>query len=564
MRIRTIAGRLTATALAASLTAVATTASAGSAAASPGVGTGAVSTSVLDAALGDLLGVTLLQDIGSSTTDPKVGPSGASSTFTSLKLSSTVPALNTTLGQQRVAAPGGPGEVSSALLDLNSLGLGAVVSGTIEPILLKALHQPSSATASSARITDLGLLGGLANLGVLNATDRTGSGTAGAEAARDMRLDALGVLALGPLLRGLGLDLLTLPLSVISGLVTSLGIPLNLAGASSLSTLVQSITGSIATLSSTSSPVVIEPVIAVLDGLGLPAVLQPVVDTLVPNALDALQATLTSLIEGVVDLLENATLLKLNALDISTVARATDSLSTSTATATGTLGGVQIGGLNLPGIDLASLTGNLNGLLAQLQAALGSVLGPLGITDLLSLRLFDRQTGVTEADGVVKAVSSITGAVLKVTPPADLLGTVTRLTDQSGGLGGLLGASNRLAAARPSTSARAFATAAATRPALTAAANPLEGLLGVTSILSKGLELRLGTVQSQSLHGVPTGVVPLVDPPAATPAAAITPGITPNGKLPRTGGDQSILALTALGLGALALGARRLVRRGAR
>jgi hypothetical protein len=563
MRIRTIAGRLTATALAASLTAVATTASAGSAAAAlPGVGTGSMSTSVLDAALGELLGVTLLQDVGSSTTDPKVGPAGASSVFTSLKLSSTVPALNKTLGEQRVAAPGGPGESSSALLDLNSLGLGAVVSGTIEPILLKALHQPSSATASSARITDLGLLGGLANLGVVSATDRTGSGTAGAEAARDMSLDALGVLALGPLLRGLGLDLLTLPLSVISGLVTSLGIPLNLAGASSLSALVQSITGSIATLSSTSSPTVIQPVITVLDGLGLPAVLQPVVDTLVPTALNALQATLTSLIESVLDLLENATLLKLNALDISTVARATDSVSTSTATATGTLGGLQIGGLTLPGIDLAAVTGTINGLLAQVQAALSSVLGPLGIGDLLSLRLFDRQTGVTESDGVVKAVSSITGAVLKVTPPTDLLGTVTRLTDQSGGLGGLLGASNRLAAARSSTSDRAFTAATSSSPALTAAASPLEGLLGVTSILSKGLELRLGTVQSQSLHGVPTGIVPLVDPP--TTPVSITPGITPNGKLPRTGGDQSILALTALGLGAVALGARRLVRRGAR
>ena len=562
MRNRTIAGRLLATALAASVTAVATTASAGSAA-PVGVGTGAVSTSVLDAALGDLLGLTLLRDVGASTTDPKVGPAGASSIFTSLKLSSTVQALNTTLGEQRVAAPGGPGEVSTALLDLNSLGLGPVISGTIEPILLKALAQPSSATASSARITDLGLLGGLANLGVLNATDRTGSGTAGAEAARDMSLDALGVLNLGALLRGLGLDLLTLPLSVISGLVTSLGIPLNLAGASSLSGLVQSITGSIATLSSTTSPTVLQPVLGILDGLGLPPVLQPVLNTLVPNALDVLQATLNSLIDGVLSLLENATLLKLNALDISTVAKATDRLSTSTATATGTLGGLQIGGITLPGIDLAAVTDTLNGLLAQVQAALSGLLGPLGIGDLLSLRLFDRQTGVTESGGVVKAVSSITGAVLKVTPPADLLGTVTRLTDRSGGLGGLLGASNTLAAAR---TGKSFTPAAATRTAFTkATSDPLGGLLGgVTSILSKGLELRVGTVQSQSLHGVPTGIVPLVDPPAVNPPAVITPGFTPNGKLPKTGVDQSILALTALGLGALALGARRIVRRGTR
>ena len=354
MSTRSIAGRLTAAALAASVTALATTAGAGSAEATPGVGTGAVSTSVLDAALGDLLGLTLLKDVGSSTTDPMVGPAGASSLFTSLRLSSTVGSLNRTLGEHKVAAPGGPGEVATSLLDLNSLGLGPVVSGTVEPILLKALHEPSSATASSARITDLGLLGGLANLGVLNATDRTGSGTAAAEAARTMNLDAVGVLNLGMLLSGLGLDLLTLPLSVVSGLLTSLGVPVDLQGATSLSALVTSLTSSIAALATTAETTVIPPVLNVLNGLGLPLPLQPVINAAVPMALTLLQDTLTGLIESVIGLLENTTLVKLKALDITTVARATDRVSTSTATASGTLGGLQVAGLSLPGIDLAA------------------------------------------------------------------------------------------------------------------------------------------------------------------------------------------------------------------
>ena len=47
-------------------------------------------------------------------------------------MNSTIAALNKAVGLHKVAAPGGPGEVTTSLLDLNSLGLGAVVNGTIE------------------------------------------------------------------------------------------------------------------------------------------------------------------------------------------------------------------------------------------------------------------------------------------------------------------------------------------------------------------------------------------------------------------------------------------------
>lgn len=544
MRKKTIASRLAAAGLATTVAALGTTARPSSAAGSQGVGTGTVVTSVVDAALGNLLGLTLLEDIAQSTTDPKVGPAGASSVLSQLKLSSTLPALNRVIGQHKVAAPGGPGEISTSLLNLNELGLGAVVNGTIEPILLKALNQPSSATASSARITDLGLLGGLASLGVLNSTDRTGSGTAAAEAARAMSLDALSVLNLGALLDGLGLDILTLPLSVVSGLVSSLGIPLDLQGASSLSALITSLTGSIDALADTASSTVTAPLVNLIDGLGLPVPLQPVVDTAVSTAVSTLQSTLTSLINTVTSLLENVTLLKLNALNLNTLARATETVAGSEATATGTLGGLQVGPVALPGLDLLAVTSVVNSLLAQIESVLGAVLAPLGISDLLKVRLFDKETGVTQADGVVKAVSSITGLLVKVQPPADLLGTITRLTDPAGGLGGLLGAGRTAAKAGSVRSASA---------ASVAAVNPLEGLLGVTSILQKGLELRVGTVKSQSLHVVP----------AAVPSTPQSPIPTGTGTLPRTGGEQTAFALLAMSLAALGLGARRLYRRDA-
>ena len=567
MRKRTIAARMVATALSASVAALAMTASASNAEAKAGVGAGTVSTNVLDAALGDLLGLTLLEDTAGSVTDPKIGAVGASSVFRQLKLSSTVAALNKVVGEHKVSAPNGQAEVNTSLLNLNSLGLGAVVSGALQPLNLKALHTPSASTTSSAKATDLGLLGGLASLGVLNATDRTGSGTAASEAARAISLDALSLLDLGALLSGFGLDILNLPLSIVSALLTSFGIPIDLQGATSLTALVTSLQTSIDTLLTTLQnqvTTVTTPVLTALGNLGLPVPLQPVLNTGIDSVLTTLQNTLNTLISTVIGLLENATLLKVNALDINTQAKATDTVAASTATATGKLGGVQIGNINLPGLDLLAVTSAVNALLAQITTALGSVLAPLGMGDLLSVKLFDKQTGVTEAGGVVKAVSSITGLVVKLgVPSGGLLGS---LNQPSTGVGSLLAKTNAKMAAQRSVSASAGGEvrSAAVAPAVVAAApNPLAGLLGVTSVLSKGLTLRVGTVQSQSLHAIPA--TPGTPNQPLAPNAPVTPSSVTStpGTLPRTGGEQTALALLAMGLGAAALGARRL-RRGFR
>jgi hypothetical protein len=565
MRKRTIAARMTAVGLAASVAALSMTASASNAEAKPGVGAGTVSTNVLDAALGDLLGLTLLEDVAGSTTDPKLGQVGASSVFRQLKLSSTISALNKVVGEHKVSAPEGQAEVNTSLLNLNSLGLGAVVSGALQPLNLKALHTPSASTSSSAKITDLGLLGGLASLGVLNATDKTGSGTAASEAARAMTLDALSLLDLGKLLQGLGLDILNLPLSVVSALLTSFGIPIDLQGATSLTGLVTSLQTSIDTLLTTVQnqvTTVTTPVLTALGNLGLPLPLQPVLNTAIDTVLTTLQTTLNTLISTVIDLLENATLLKVNALDINTQAKATDTVAGSTATASGKLGGIQIGNINLPGLDLLAITSAVNALLAQITNALGSVLAPLGLGDLLSVKLFDKQTGVTQSEGVVKAVSSITALVVKLGVPS--AGLLSGLNQPSAGVGSILSKTNAKMAAHRSTSVDASVQAAAVTPAVvTAAPNPLAGLLGVTSVLSKGLSLRVGTVQSQSLHAVPA--TPGTPNQPLAPNAPVTPqSVTKTpGTLPRTGGEQTALALLAMGLGAVALGARRL-RRGAR
>jgi hypothetical protein len=560
-------GRMAGAALAASVAALGTTASAGSAAAPEGAGAGAVTTSVLDASLGDLLGVTLLEDVAASTTDPKVAPVGATSVFRDLKLSSTISALNRVVGEHRVSAPQGPSDVTTNLLDLDSLGLGAVVHGTIEPLVMKALPNPSASTSARARVTDLGLLGGLAHLGVVNATDGTGSAPSGSQAVRAMSLDALSLLDLGKLLQGLGLDLLNLPLSVVSGLLTSFGIPVDLQGASSLAALVTSLRGSIdSLLGSLDASVftVTAPVLSAIGSLGLPLPLQPALDSAVSTAVNALQSTLNTLISTVLGVLDSATLLKVNALDVATSAKAANTVGGSSATATGTLGSIQIGSIALPGIDLAAATAAVNDLLARITSALGNVLAPLGLGNLLSVRLFDRQAGVTESAGVVKAVSSITGMVVKLGAPSPAL--LGQLDQPQTGIGSLLTATNGRVAARAAASAAdgSATLAASPRALVAAAANPLEGVLGVTSVLSKGLTLRIGTVQSQAVQAVPgSPVAPASPANPATPASpsGVATVVTPDGKLARTGGEETSLALVALGLGAMALGGRRLRRR---
>ncbi len=562
MRKRTFCARIAATGLGASVAILATTGGAGSAATN-GVGSATVTSSVIDATLGDLLGLTLLEDVASSTTDSKLGAVGATSLFKQLKLTSSItgtePSLNQVVGEHRASAPQGTPEVTTSALDLSTLGLGAVVDGTVAPLLLKAASTPSTATSSTAKITEVGLLGGLASIGSLEATDKTGSAGTASEAGRGMTLDALSLLDLGKLLQGLGLDVLNLPLAVVSGLVASLDVPVDLRGSADLATLVTSIGSAIIALGDTLDATITPGLLVVLGGTGLPTTLLPDLDDLTDTAVFDLKASLTALIDTVTDQLDAVTLLEVNALEIATLAKASDTVAGSVATATGTIGGLKVGSTSLPGLGVAATTAAVNGLVTQVQGALGDALAPLGFTDLLSVKLFDRQTGVTQTGGVVKAVSSITGLAVELTPPS--LDALDVLDDPQDGFGSLI----------PVPSETGRASAARVAPSV---ANPLEAVLASglnqAPLLSQGMELRIGTVSSQSLQSVPAAAPPVpqapVTPQAGTPATPTAPSAptTPaNGELPRTGGEQTTLALIALAFIAAGLGALRL-RRGVR
>jgi hypothetical protein len=524
MTFRTTASKIAATGLAASIAALA--AGAGNASAAPnGIGSASVATTMLDAKVGSLLNLTLLKDSSFANTDTAAGPLGAVAKLTSLQLSSTVTALNQTLGDYRVSSPGSPSTLTSSVLDLGSTGIPtSVLSGQIEPVTLTALHSPTSATSTTARITHLDALGGILDVGAVTSTDKTGSGTLAAQATRNVAIDSINGLKLGELLKMLGFDLLKLPLATVNGLLQTLGLTVGLPTDTNLATYVGSLGTAISDLVNSTNTTVDSTLAGTLAGLpGIGAVV-PTVGAAKDTAIAALNSVLQTLIQKVVDALDNAVLLQVTALNLAANTKATDAVATSVATASGTLGGIKVGKLEIPGVDLAATADTINNTLANVEGALNTVLAPLGIADIIKVRLFERNTLTSAADGYVKAVASITALSVKVTPPANLSGIVAGL---GAGLP-LLGDGAGLTSTLPELG---------------------QALGGVQSVLKDGVSLEVGKVAAQSLHAVPA---------TATPAAT---GVSAPGTLPHTGGNAAPLAFGALTLGALALGARRLGRR---
>jgi len=529
--------RLATSAVAVTLTTMAASAPAG-AAETKGIGTASVSTTILDAKLGNLLGIQLLNDSARSTTDPKVGTTEAFAQVTQLKVTSIIPSLNKTVGYFEAKTPGGNPTATGTLLDLGTILPASIGTGSIEPINLSTVTAPSAASAMSSRVTDLGFLAGLLNVGVVQSTNRTGSGGALADATRDLSVDAITVLRLGALLKALGIDLALLPLSVINGLVASLGLPIaGLPAGTDLATFVSGLSSSITALVDQQAATVGSTVTGTLTGLlgsNVVTELAITANTTTQAALAAVRATLDGLLQTVLDALDDAALVRVNALELATVAKAAGTVSGSLATATGKVGAVQIGNLvSVPGVDLLATTAQINAATGQINTALNGVLGPLGLGNLVSVRLFDKQTGVAQVDGYVKSVASITGLALRVTPPAALTQVVNTL----------------LASGAPVTSLLSVGTAV---PVVGAELAPLVAALGSPAggVLAQGLSVDVARIASAADHVVPAGQISVDTPASQTPTS-----------LPKTGSESLPLLLGAAALGGAAIGGRRVLRR---
>lgn len=506
-------------------------ASMGPAAAASGVGTSQVSTTVLSASVGSagsVLGVRILGDDSRSTIDSKV--SAAPEAFSRLSAvtltSGLVPALNTVVPAPPMESktPGGLPCDERAAISLTGTGIPATAAtGDITPAKLCSAVDAAGARANlDTSLTNLSVVGGL--LTANSISSRLGTNAAGAQAdgTRSVAIDAVTVLDLGALLNGLGISLADLPIGTVSDLLSSLG--KDVAGVDPNKTLADAVVAlndAIDSLQSQSGTLTSEAaaaLAALLDPVGLGS---PDAGTLVDDAIDQLQGVLAGVLEDGLASLESLALLKVSGAEVGVSTKATDSVDSSAASVTAKVGSIEVGGITVPGVDLASAAQKINETVFGINQTLKEALGQISpdLANLVTISLFDQATSVTSAEGYVRSRAGITVLSASIRPPTDLLGVVEGITSQLG-IGD------------------AIAEVGGTVPGLSDAMSSLRSTLNsTTAVLAGGADLKVAEVLSAS-DFAPTGG---------------------GGKeLPRTGGNASLAVLAAL-MGLLGVGIRRTV-----
>lgn len=535
MRLTRVAATATAIAIAAAVT------TSGPVQAASGVGTSSASTNLLDISLGtsgSLLSLRVLSDDARATIDPRVASPEAFSRLTAASISSTLlpaPLNNFTVPMLESRSPGGAGSVAGPALNFASPIAGvsvpaSVLTGAIAPANLTSAVDATGARSSlTAALGAISLAGGLVSVDAISSNLGANAKPDAASGSRTVKADAVSVLDLGALLDGLGIPLANLPVSAVSDILAGLGVPVPGVPASmsaedfvtqlnaTIDTLQDQIDGVITTTVGTTAG-------TVLGGLGLPIPDTGETVATIQGVLDTVQALVATVLEDALAAIDNLTLLKADGVEVGTVTKATETVGASTAGLVAKIGSISMGGVTLPGVDLASTVAALNGLVTAVNTTVSGALGSIdpGLANLVSVSLFDKDpaTGVTSNGGYTNALAGITALTAKVTPPA-ALATIISSLPAAGGIGS------------------AITGAGGTVPGLSTVMGTFEGLLGPTvQALAGGATLKLASV--------------------ASGASFTTPVAATGGTLPRTGGTAQV-ALFGFGLAVAALAARRWV-----
>lgn len=563
MRMKRLLGTATAAAvLAAGPLSAAASAAEPEAAPRTGVGSGIVRSTLLGIDLGSLLNLDVLDDESLSTIDPVNGEPISSAVLNPLKLTSSVLGP-LSLGSVATSTTGAEDRKS---VDANTAGNIPlpIVSGLLSGDLSSIVDSDGARSSLLAGIggTGLDLVGGLLDLGKTPEamTFTTNAAPARAEGVRGLNIPSLSLLNLGDLLEGLGLPLGDLPLTDLTGLLKGLGIdsvPVlgDTMGTDEIVETVDGLVGSLGLLGTdeesveTLSAPECDQVDGLLDGLpvaggllnGIPSIVPtataeddcasllgnlPLVGDLVGNV----EGLLEPILGGVLPTLDGLNLLEVRDIKAGMVATATDSLDTSVADVVASIGALEVANLEiLKNIDLTKDLSVLTGIGDTVSDLLNT---GLGLGDLLDIDILKIEELLAPDGDYTKALSSLTALGVSLNP-GELLGGL-----QAGGptassiLGGGL-------------------------PVLGGDMLNLEGLLGgVTSILTKGLDIKVATMASEGFFTPVAALTPnLVDPPEAPKVVT-----TPDGKLPRTGSDTTLPAILAVLLAGTAVIIRRTVR----
>jgi hypothetical protein len=508
-----------------------------------GVGTSKASTTILDIDLGDALKLRVGGDDAQSSTDPQIGPAGAFSRLVGLEASSAMlPALNVKIPDPAIESrtPGGSPEASLAGVDLTS-GIAAlpglpgvavpasVASGTLDATLRSILDGSTAASSVDAAVSNLGLAGGLLSAEGLSSTLATGASAAQADGARKVEVGAIDVLDLGALLGALDMALADLPIGTVSALLAELGVPVtgvpqgsDLASyVAALNAAIDEVQATIDDASQTVTGTVDSTVAGTLGSLGLPVPTSSASVSEVLGTVDDLQDTLTGTLTTALNALDGLTLLRLDGATVGIATKAAQTIEDSVADVTAEVGGIAVGGINLPGADLLGPVSQVNELVSTVNSTLSGALGTIhpSLGNLVSVSVLDQLESVTADNGYIRSRAGITALTAKITPPAELASVLTTI-ESATGIGETLSGLG------------------APVPALDSAMADLQGTLGgITGMLTNGATLKVADVQAASDFTYS--------------------GPLPVSELPRTGGYPAMATLAAI-LVVVAIGTRRL------
>lgn len=562
--------RLRVTAAAAALCVTAAFSGVGPAAAatSSGLGTTKASTTILGLQLGNagsLLNLRILGDDAQSNIDNAVSAPEAFSRLVPASLTSkVVPALDTlTAGLPTFESrtPGGKPSVSGSAVDLAKpapavagvpLPVNILGGSVIPSSLTSALDDAGARSALDAALADLSLVSGLVSVKSVKNTLGTAAAPSVANGSRTVAVDAISVLKLADLLKGLGIDLADLPISVLSNLLSTLKVPVALpTGAPDLASAVATVQSAIGSVTQTvgASPGTVDQVVSTVAPVndvvrGLPTQLplnnnllttSSLLDDTVGSALATLQGTLKTLLGTALGALGNLSLLELDGAEVGVITKATDTLSGSSAVPTGRIGNLKVLGVGLPGVDLLAVADLVNSIAGTLTGALGAISPDLA--NLVHVGVLEKTSSVASDGGYNKALAGIDVLNVAITPPANLAALVSSLTGGTSSPLSILGGAG-------------IASNDTGLPVLGSAMGALNGVLDLPAAvgaLVQGATLKVGSIQSASQFAA-----------AAAPAAPVTPA---NKELPRTGTDTRRLAAAAVVLAMFSVGIRRRMRR---
>ncbi len=264
----------------------------------------------------------------------------------------------------------------------------------------------------------------------------------------------------------------------------------------------------------------------------LPSTTQTVAEAVatVHALVDQIQTLLNDLLAKGLAALDHLALLRLEGVEVGVATKAVETVAGSSATVTGRIGKVFVGGVALPGIDLAATATQISEAVAKVNTQLGTVLGTISpdLANVVKVSVLDQATSVTQDGGYTRSRAGVAAATATITPPATLAATVKTVTDA-------VGVADTLTAAGVAV------------PALDGLMNQLGGALSLTTtVLAAPAKVQVASVLSASDYRLA--------------AAPTTPGAPAEGvpSLPRTGGPDLVLFGGLLAV--LALAFRRLSR----